>query len=68
MDKKSTILGHALVLGIDREKLRKLWGMKPATYSRRLANPDNITLGEFRDYCRITCLSDADIAELVRTR
>lgn len=68
MDRKSALLGHALVLGIDREKLRRLWGMPQATYCRRLADPDRITLAEFRRYCQITNLDDKEIADFVRSK
>ena len=52
-NKASNILiGYAKVAGLDREAFRRCSGLTPATFSRRMKNPDDITIGELRDMLR----------------
>ena len=66
MDKKSVIYGAALLNGLTRDRLQKMSGMPPATFSRRMKDPDSITIGELRQIAVVTCMSDETIIKMVK--
>ena len=66
MDKKAAILGHALAQGLTKIKLQKLSGMSPATFDRRMANPDDITIGELRQIDGLIHFEDEVLVDLIR--
>lgn len=67
MNKKDFILGKAKSNGLSREKLQRLSGIAPATFSRRMASPDSITIGELRRLDQLANFTDQDIIKLVRS-
>jgi hypothetical protein len=66
MDKKKTILGCGLAIGKDRRRLQRSSGIPERTFDRRLADPDKLTLGEFRQIAVATCMPDETIIKMVR--
>lgn len=68
MDKKKFILGRALMVGLDKKKFMKHCGIPPATFDRRMRNPDTITLGKFRMMVNVADMTDDQIIKLVRTK
>lgn len=66
MDKKSVIYGAALLNGLTRDRLQKMSGMPPATFSRRMKDPDSITIGELRRLDQLAKFRDDQLIELVR--
>ena len=48
MDKKAAILGRALEQGLSKIKFQRQTGISPATFDRRMRDPDTITIGELR--------------------
>lgn len=68
MNKKNLILGAALRNGLTRTRLQKLTGMSPATFSRRMADPDTITIGELRRIDQLARFEDADLLKIVRSK
>lgn len=68
MDKKNTILGAALQHGLNRTRLQKLTGMSPATFSRRLADPDSLTIRELRRIDQLARFDDSELLRLVRSK
>lgn len=68
MDKKSVIYGAALLNGLTRDRLQKMSGMPPATFSRRMKDPDSITIGELRRLDQLAKFRDDQLIELVREK
>lgn len=66
MDKKKTILGCGLAIGKDRRKLQRSSGIPERTFERRLADPDKITLEEFRLIAIASGMPDETIIKMVR--
>lgn len=66
MDKKSVIYGAAQLKGLTRERLQKMSGIPPATFARRMANPDSITIAELRRLDQLAKFRDDQLIELVR--
>lgn len=66
MDKKSVIYGAAKLKGLTRERLQKMSGIPPATFARRMANPDSITIAELRRLDQLAKFRDDQLIELVR--
>lgn len=66
MDKKSVIYGVALSNGLSRDGLQRISGMPPATFTRRMADPDSLTLGEFRQIVKETGMKDETILMMVK--
>lgn len=66
MDKKSVIYGAALLNGLTRDRLQKMSGMPPATFSRRMKDPDSITIGELRRLDQLAKFRDDQLLELIR--
>lgn len=66
MDKKKTILGCGLAIGKDRRKLQRSSGIPERTFERRLADPDKITLEEFRLIANASGMPDETIIKMVR--
>lgn len=66
MDKKSVIYGAALLNGLSRDRLQKMSGMPPATFSRRMKDPDSITIGELRRLDQLARFRDEQLLELIR--
>ena len=65
--KEENILVHRAGLrGLSRDGFRRAIGLKPATFERRMANMETITLGEFRDILRQIEMDDRDLVEFVR--
>lgn len=62
------ILGSALLVGLDKKKFMKHCGIPSATFDRRMAHPDTITLGELRIMASVAGLKDDQIIQLVRTK
>lgn len=63
----NVLIGYAKVAGLDREAFRRCSGLTPATFSRRMKNPDDITLGEFRDMLRaIRIMPDEAVIKFIR--
>lgn len=61
------LIGYAKAAGLDREAFRRCSGLKPATFSRRMKNPDEITIGEFRDMLRaIRIMPDEAVIKFIR--
>lgn len=60
------IYGAALLNGLTRDRLQKMSGMPPATFSRRMKNPDSITIGELRRLDQLAKFRDDQLIELVR--
>jgi len=68
MDKKSVIYGAAQLKGLTREKLQKMSGIPPATFARRMANPDSITIAELRRLDQLAHFEDKVLLALVKER
>ncbi len=68
MDKKAVILGAALLKGLTRDRLQKMSGMPPATFTRRMANPDSLTIGELRRLDDLAGFRDDQLLDLVRKK
>ena len=66
MDKKAAILGRALEQGLPKIKFQKQTGISPATFDRRMADPDKLTLGEFRQIVVATCMPDETALRMVK--
>lgn len=64
--KKDLILGSATLVGLSREKLQRLTGLPPATFSRRMRNTDSLTIAELRSIVRATRMSDDVILRIVK--
>lgn len=64
--KKALILGSATLVGLSREKLQRLSGLPPATFSRRMRKPDSLTIGELRSIVRATRMSDDVILRIIK--
>lgn len=61
------LIGYAKAAGLNREAFRRCSGMKPATFSRRMANPDDITIGELRGMLKaIRIMPDEALIKLIR--
>ena len=65
-DKKSMILGRALEQGLTKLKFQKLTGMSPATFDRRMKNPDTITIGELRQMDAVAHFKEEMLLDLIR--
>ena len=67
-NKASNILiGYAKVAGLDREAFRRCSGLTPATFSRRMKNPDDITIGELRSMLKaIRIMPDEKVIEFIK--
>ena len=46
--KLNILIRHALASGLDRETFQRCSGLTPSTFNRRMANTDDITVGELR--------------------
>ena len=68
MDKKSVMNGAAQLKGLTREKLQKMSGIPPATFARRMANPDSITIAELRRLDQLAHFEDKVLLALVKER
>lgn len=66
MDKTKTIIGCGLAVGKDRKKIQKSSGMALRTFDRRMADPDQLTLGEFRQIVVATCMPDETALRMVK--
>ena len=66
MDKKKVILGQALRQGLTKLKFQKLTGLPSATFDRRMARPDTITIGELRRMDQLAHFGDELLLELIR--
>ena len=66
MDKKKVILGCGLAIGKDRRKLQRSSGIPERTFERRLADPDKITLEEFRLIANASGMPDETIIKMVK--
>lgn len=63
----NVLIGYAKVAGLDREAFRRCSGLTPATFSRRMKNPDDITVGELRDMLRaIRIMPDEALIKFIR--
>lgn len=60
------IYGAALLNGLSRDRLQKMSGMPPATFSRRMKDPDSITIGELRRLDQLARFRDEQLLELIR--
>lgn len=60
------IYGAAQLKGLTRAKLQKMSGIPPATFARRMANPDSITIAELRRLDQLAKFRDDQLIELVR--
>ena len=67
MDKKKVILGKALEQGLTKLKIQKLTGLPSATFDRRMAKPDTITIGELRRMDALAHFEDKQLIELIRS-
>ena len=65
-DKKSMILGRALEQGLPKPKFQLLTGMSPATFDRRMRNPDTITIGELRQMDGVVHFETEMLLDLIR--
>lgn len=67
-NKASNILiGYAKVAGLDREAFRRCSGLTPATFSRRMKNPDDITIGELRSMLKaIRIMPNETVIKFIR--
>lgn len=68
MDKKAAILGRALEQGLPKIKFQKQTGISPATFDRRMRDPDTITLGELRRMDQLAHFDDKVLLALVKER
>lgn len=68
MDKKAAILGRALEQGLSKIKFQKQTGISPATFDRRMRDPDTITLGELRRMDQLAHFEDKVLLALVKER
>lgn len=68
MDKKSAILACGLAIGVDRAAIQRRSGIAPRTFDRRMANPNTITLDEFRHIVGAAGIPDETIIKLVKER
>lgn len=68
MDKKAAILGRALEQGLSKIKFQRQTGISPATFDRRMKNPDTITIGELRRMDQLAHFNDAQLLKLVREK
>lgn len=68
MNKKDVILGKAKTNGLPRKKLQKLSGIPPATFTRRMKNPDDITLAELRRLDQLARFDDTQLIGLIRDK
>lgn len=68
MDKKATIIGRAMQEGLSKIKFQKMSGMSPATFDRRMASPDTITIGELRRMDELAHFPDEVILQLIRNK
>lgn len=68
MDKKAAILGRALEQGLPKIKFQKQTGISPATFDRRMRDPDTITLGELRRMDQLAHFEDKVLLALVKER
>ena len=61
------LIGYAKVAGLSRDAFQRCSGITKRTFERRMANPDNITLGEFRDMLRaIRIMPDEAVIKFIR--
>lgn len=61
------LIGYAKVAGLSRDAFQRCSGIPKRTFERRMANPDNITLGEFRDMLRaIRIMPDEAVIKFIR--
>ena len=68
MDKKAAILGRALEQGLSKIKFQRQTGISPATFDRRMRDPDTITIGELRRMDQLAHFNDAQLLDLVRKK
>ena len=68
MNKKDVILGKAKTNGLPRNKLQKLSGIPSATFTRRMKNPDDITLAELRRLDQLARFDDTQLIGLIRNK
>lgn len=68
MDKKAAILGRALEQGLSKIKFQRQTGISPATFDRRMRDPDTITLGELRRMDQLAHFEDKVLLALVKER
>lgn len=68
MNKKDVILGKAKTNGLPRKKLQALSGIPSATFTRRMKNPDDITLAELRRLDQLAHFDDTQLIGLIRNK
>ena len=68
MNKKDVILGKAKTNGLPSKKLQKLSGIPSATFTRRMKNPDDITLAELRRLDQLAHFDDTQLIGLIRDK
>lgn len=66
MDKTKTIIGCGLENGKNRGKIQRSSGIPERTFERRMADPDKMTLGEFRQIALVTHMPDQTIVKMVK--
>lgn len=66
MDKAKTIISCGLAIGKDRREIQRKSGIPSRTFDRRIADPDKLTLGEFRQIVVATCMPDETIIKMVK--
>ena len=66
MDKTKTIIGCGLENGKNRGKIQRSSGIPERTFDRRMADPDKLTLGEFRQIVVATCMPDETALRMVK--
>ena len=66
MDKAKTIISCGLAIGKDRRKIQRTSGIPSRTFDRRIADPDKLTLGEFRQIALVTHMPDQTIVKMVK--
>ncbi len=67
-DRKDKILGTALANGLPRVRFRKVIGLSPATFDRRMADIDTITIGELRSMDEAANFPDDVLLYLIRKK
>lgn len=61
------LIGYAKVAGLSRDAFRRCSGITKRTFERRMANPDDITLGELRSMLKaIRIMPDEAVIKFIR--
>jgi len=61
------LIGYAKVAGLSRDAFQRCSGIPKRTFERRMANPDDITLGELRSMLKaIRIMPDEKVIEFIK--